>query len=1070
MVTLHRALIVCVLAGGLGCTDLPESAPDRNGRAKALGAALASASAPTTPTVGPEFDLGQPLQEDLAAAELHQAVASNGDGVALVVWSVGGDPWSVGADSPIWAGSVDIYAARVAPDGRILDPEGIPIATTRLGEIAPAVASDGSGWFVTWQGQQFSETSGIFGARVTSDGEVLSSTVISEASQGLAKANRSVAYDGATFLVSWVIGNLGGNSRDIQVARIAVDGTLLDADPILVATVFDAGEASGVDVAFDGTDWLAVWNSNSSTPFSMVEEATANVFGARLSPSGEVIDAFVIADEAGDQLDPALSCQAGNCFVAWNDQGARIVGASVAAGTVQDDVIIAEGSDDEPLSRPAVGWDGTSWLATWLRYAGEYALEAARVSVAGVLLDGTPVTVATGAGSAALTQSSSRALVTWAGPPMPTRYPGYGDTHTYAAFLADGDMTESFVVSRALRDSPGSSPAAAAGGSNWLVVWSDPRLNESSGSLQAAVYATRVGPTGTILDPAGILISSEDAMAASPVVASDGTNWLVVWQEWRSREELYAMRVAPDGTLLDPEPKLVGVGDASVLQLAVAFNGASWLVTWGSDPGGPNRAARVALDGTVLDPDGISIGVPARRPGGAIAGGDGQWLVVHSVSAESGTSAIVGRRMLDDGTLLDGEPFKIAPRLESDPPILGATTVGVAHGGGQWLVAWTSRPYPNNDNSRVYGVRIDASGTVLDPEPFPILSIANAFGVVAPAVAYDGTDWLAAWVDTRVWSFTRLGNTPADIYAARVSTAGQVLDPDGFSVAESVYRLSLGSLAGSQGRWLSVYSKEAGREVGLRARIVENGCVPSASTDTTCDGLDDDCDGTPDDDYSPVATTCGAGACAATGATSCADGDLLDSCMPASSDSDGDGVPDCADACPLVFGTPDDGCPEVGQGGAGGEGGGGGESGEASGGTSGAGIGGDAGSRTGGSGGTAAVAGSATGGTSGTAGHAGESATAGQAGDAGDAGASGFPSAGGGQGGSAAGRGGRAGAAGSTSGHAGGGSGPPPSSGGGCSCSVPAERSATPWSLGLALAGAGVILRRRRRGREGASP
>ena len=51
-----------------------------------------------------------------------------------------------------------------------------------------------------------------------------------------------------------------------------------------------------------------------------------------------------------------------------------------------------------------------------------------------------------------------------------------------------------------------------------------------------------------------------------------------------------------------------------------------------------------------------------------------------------------------------------------------------------------------------------------------------------------------------------------------------------------------------------------------------------AATDGNCDGVDDDCDDQTDEDYAPVATTCGTGACAATGMTSCAGGHLGDSC------------------------------------------------------------------------------------------------------------------------------------------------------------------------------------------------
>ncbi len=74
-------------------------------------------------------------------------------------------------------------------------------------------------------------------------------------------------------------------------------------------------------------------------------------------------------------------------------------------------------------------------------------------------------------------------------------------------------------------------------------------------------------------------------------------------------------------------------------------------------------------------------------------------------------------------------------------------------------------------------------------------------------------------------------------------------------------------------------------------------CVPGlpAPSDATCDGNDDDCNGTADEDFVSIATTCGVGACQREGATSCEGGDVLDSCLPgapAPSDATCDGVDD----------------------------------------------------------------------------------------------------------------------------------------------------------------------------------
>lgn len=67
----------------------------------------------------------------------------------------------------------------------------------------------------------------------------------------------------------------------------------------------------------------------------------------------------------------------------------------------------------------------------------------------------------------------------------------------------------------------------------------------------------------------------------------------------------------------------------------------------------------------------------------------------------------------------------------------------------------------------------------------------------------------------------------------------------------------------------------------------ENGAVqanctpgPPEGPDTDCDGTDDDCDGQADEDFVPYPTDCGLGICRRSGLATCGAGEIHDSCLP----------------------------------------------------------------------------------------------------------------------------------------------------------------------------------------------
>jgi hypothetical protein len=105
-------------------------------------------------------------------------------------------------------------------------------------------------------------------------------------------------------------------------------------------------------------------------------------------------------------------------------------------------------------------------------------------------------------------------------------------------------------------------------------------------------------------------------------------------------------------------------------------------------------------------------------------------------------------------------------------------------------------------------------------------------------------------------------------------------------------------------------------------RCTPGGCR-TVYEDATCDGIDDDCDAEFDEDFSERPTSCGIGACAATGSLRCDAGSVVDDCAPGTpalddslcngidddcdglvdedADLDGDGIAECFDNCPVLW-------------------------------------------------------------------------------------------------------------------------------------------------------------------------
>jgi hypothetical protein len=127
--------------------------------------------------------------------------------------------------------------------------------------------------------------------------------------------------------------------------------------------------------------------------------------------------------------------------------------------------------------------------------------------------------------------------------------------------------------------------AVGTDGEGFLVAWYD----------EAGVMMARIAADGTVGEKTRVQRFREDVCpAGAPSVASNGTDYLVVWRrKGETRDTQLGARVRADGTLIDTVPIDLG---ATFDGYRIASDGTDYLLA------ADGRVMRVAANGTLLDP------------------------------------------------------------------------------------------------------------------------------------------------------------------------------------------------------------------------------------------------------------------------------------------------------------------------------------------------------------------------------------------------------------------------------------------------------------------------------------
>jgi hypothetical protein len=689
------------------------------------------------PQVGPEHAVSNPIEGPVAGTPTDADMASHGS-THLVVWTDSRASVSSG---------YDIYGARVTPDGQVLDPGGIRIATGIGDQQEPSVAFGDGHYLVVWSDIRSAGPADVRGTRVTPAGTVLDPDGIPVSTARGDQREVDVAHGDGRFLVVWQDTRSG--ELDVYGARVDPSGAVLDATGIPISTA--PGFQRAPAVASGGGSFMVVWNdgrNGSDAP---------DLFGARVDAAGTVLDPTGIPVAAGPEFSgpPEIASNGSHHLVVRTEfsNGLAVVGTRIAPdGSVVDPspIVIAPATVDVAVTDPGVTTSGSTFLVAWqARAVEQFDALGARIAADGTNLDPSGFLVARDTGRSGridVTSDGSAAFAVWEDERL-------GPQQLYGTGIsADGHATgPGTLVSRAANAQADS--AIAFDGGHHLIAWSDNRVGTGG------VYASLMRFDGERLGGPDIVISRGGAPSRVEAIFS-GTHFVVAWVDGHRPHVAY---VDPSGQLPSPPFALPYEFD-DIVDLDIVANGIGTLLVWTmAGPGFSYARATRIYPGGPTDETPIDI---ENAAGVSLAADAFRFLIVWSGSV-GGEPEVRGMRVnANDRKVLDPDGFVIASDTST-------TETGTAWNGERYLVAWSAQ---DGGGSDVLAARVTAAAEVEDPVPIAVSTEPG--NQREPVVAGDDGPFLVAWRETDDEGID-------DLRGARVGDDGTVIDTPSFPIATS---------------------------------------------------------------------------------------------------------------------------------------------------------------------------------------------------------------------------------------------------------------------------------------------
>jgi len=309
--------------------------------------------------------------------------------------------------------------------------------------------------------------------------------------------------------------------------------------------------------------------------------------------------------------------------------------------------------------------------------------------------------------------------------------------------------------------------------------------------------------------PTGYTVMSRGGPAGYPAVAFGGGIYLVCWKTLVGSDTLFAARVSASGVLLDTEALLIGATSSTGRVCAVAYGDSVFLIAW-EHSGYSIRAARVSLAGQVLDPGGFELSRTGRYRQEPALAFNGTAFLVGWRSYENYVATIRGCLVLPDGSIVNPQDIELVPRTSW---LHDHVHPSIASSGNEFLLTWTSTM---TGDTTVWAKRVDGEGVVIDTTPIPLCREGHD-GKEA-TVAFGSGSYLVAW--------RRAAEGLADIVGARILSDGTVIDRDPFVICVEPGAQMMPRIAFSRGlHYVTWQDSRNGYNDVYAARVTPSGLV-----------------------------------------------------------------------------------------------------------------------------------------------------------------------------------------------------------------------------------------------------